>query len=92
MIYAINYDLHSPGQDYEGLYEAIRSCGAWWHYLGSTWLVDTSLDAKGIFGRLENHIDKNDFVLVIGVRRDYQGWLPKEAWEWINERRSRMGN
>ncbi len=49
MIYAINYDLKRPGQDYKALYEAIKTCGDWWHYLGSTWLVDTSLSAQGIF-------------------------------------------
>lgn len=48
MIYSINYDLKRPGQNYEALYEAIKSCGAWWHHLGSTWLVDTNLNAKGI--------------------------------------------
>ena len=89
MIYAINYDLKKPGQDYKGLYEAIKGCGAWWHYLGSTWLVDTKLNAEGIWKRLEPHFDKNDRALVIGVTRDCQGWLPKEAWAWINDRRAR---
>ena len=49
MIYAVNYDLKKPGQDYSALYEAIKGCGAWWHFLGSTWLVDTSLTADGIW-------------------------------------------
>lgn len=86
MIYAINYDLKLPGQNYEGVHEAIKSCGAWWHYLGSTWLVDTSLDANAIWRKLSPHVDKNDRVLVIGVTRDYEGWLPKDAWEWLNSR------
>ena len=30
MIYAINYDLKRPGQNYELLYGAVKSCGAWW--------------------------------------------------------------
>ncbi len=86
MIYAVNYDLKQPGRDYSGLYEAIKGCGAWWHFLGSTWLVDTSLDAAGIWKRLEPHIDKNDRALVIGVTRNYSGWLPKDAWDWIRSR------
>jgi hypothetical protein len=90
MIYAINYDLKRPGQNYEKLYEAIKSCGAWWHYLGSTWLVDTSLDAKAIWERLAAHVDKNDLVLVIGVTRHYNGWLPKDAWEWLNSRITKL--
>lgn len=89
MIYAINYDLKKPGQNYTDLHEAIKDCGTWWHYLGSTWLVDTGLNAEGIWKRLEPYADKNDFLLVIGVTQDYQGWLPKDAWEWINSRKSR---
>lgn len=88
MLYSINYDLKKPGRDYSGLYEAIKSCGAWWHHLDSTWLVDTSLSAEGICTKLKPHIDANDNVLVIGVTKDYQGWLSKEAWEWIQGRRS----
>lgn len=90
MIYAINYDLKRPGQNYDALHEAIKSCGNWWHFLGSTWLVDTALSAQGIWNKLEPHVDANDFFLVIGVTRDYQGWLPQEAWAWINIRSLQM--
>jgi len=90
VIYSINYDLKKPGQKYEELYKAIKGCGDWWHHLGSTWLVDTSLDAQGIWGRLSPHVDKDDYVLVIGVTRNYQGWLPQDAWEWINSRTAKM--
>ena len=90
MIYAINYDLKRPGQNYEQLYEAIKSCGAWWHYLGSTWLVDATLDAKGVWERLAPHVDKNDRVLVIAVTRDYTGWLPKDAWDWLTSRITKL--
>src|SRR5690606_4822099 len=49
MIYAINYDLKRPGQNYDELHKAIKNLGDWWHYLGSTWLVDTNLNAKGVW-------------------------------------------
>lgn len=90
MIYAINYDLKRPGQSYESLYAAIKSCGVWWHYLGSTWLVDTKLSADGIWNRLAPVVDKNDRVLIIGVTKDKQGWLSQEAWDWINARTAQL--
>lgn len=90
MIYSINYDLNKPGQDYSKLHEAIKGLGVWWHYLDSNWLVDSDLNANQIWNRLSQHVDKNDFVLVIGVTRDYSGWLPKEAWDWLNSRTSKM--
>jgi hypothetical protein len=89
MIYAINYDLHTPGQKYDKLFEAIKSCGTWWHYLGSTWLVDTTMNASQIWAHIQPHCDKNDNVLVIGVTRDYSGWLPQAAWDWISQRAQR---
>ena len=91
LIYAINYELKKPDQDYTGLYPAIKGCGAWWHYLGLTWLIDTKLDAEGIWKRLDTHFEENDRALVIGVTKDYRRWLPKGAWEWINDRRARIG-
>ena len=86
MFYSINYDLKQPGRDYSGLYKAIKSCGESLHPLGSTWLVDSNLDADAIWDRISPHVDENDFALVIGVTNDYQGWLPEDAWEWIKSR------
>ncbi len=90
MIYAINYDLKGPGQNYAKLHEAIKSCGEWWHYLDSTWLVATSLTASGVWQKIKPYADKSDFILVIGVTRDFQGWLPQDAWDWINARSGKM--
>lgn len=86
MVYQISYDLRKPGQDYSDLHEAIKALGSWWHYLESSWLVDTHLNAAQIFDRLNGHIDQNDLMLIIGVTNDYAGWLPKDAWEWIRQR------
>lgn len=83
--FSINYDLKVPGRDYTGLYEEIKRSGRWWHYLDSTWIVITDESAQQIWDRLERHIDKNDFMLIIEVLDNVQGWLPKDAWNWIHE-------
>ena len=81
--FSINYDLKAPGRDYGGLYEAIKQSGKWWHYLDSTWIVITNESPLQVWNRLAKHIDKNDFMLIIEVRDNVQGWLPKDAWAWI---------
>ncbi|MDU2064375.1 MAG: hypothetical protein E6713_05985 [Sporomusaceae bacterium] len=89
MVYLITYDLNTPGQKYEKLYEEIKTLGAWWHYLESVWIVDTSLNANQITEKLKRHmaIDANDRLLVIAVKQDYEGWLSKseEAFGWLKE-------
>lgn len=90
MIYSINYDLKRPGQNYNELYDAIKGCGAWCHFLDSHWLVDTNLSASNIWARLKPHVDANDLFFISGVTKDYSGWLPLEAWDWINSRQNKM--
>lgn len=83
--YSVNYDLKAPGRDYTGLYDEIKKSPTWWHYLESTWLVATDEAATDIWNRIRQHIDQNDSVLVVEIRKDYSGWLPQKAWDWIHQ-------
>lgn len=82
--YSITYDLKAPGRDYSGMYKAIKSTGTWWHYLESTWLVATDESPSQIGEKLRRHIDQNDRLLIIEIRNNKDGWLSKDAWDWIN--------
>jgi hypothetical protein len=84
-VYCVSYDLNKLGQNYAYLHEELRSSGTWWHHLGTTWLVHTSEAAEQLSTRLRKALDDNDSLLVIKVTRDYAGWLPKKAWEWIEQ-------
>lgn len=82
--YVISYDLKAPGRDYSNLYEAIKHGTKWWHYLESTWIVITNESPQQVWDRLARHVDKNDRLLIIEARDNVQGWLPKDAWDWIH--------
>ena len=86
MILLITYDLKQPGQNYAALYEEIKKAGTWWHHLESTWIIETELTPKQWYESLAPHLDKNDHILVVQVARNYWGYLPKEAWEWLSGR------
>lgn len=94
MIYLITYDLRFPGRDYSDLFAAIKSLGAWWHYLGSVWLVapTNQTTVANISELLRGHIDKNDSLYVTTIGPNNDGWLPKDAWDWIrNHRQTQNG-
>lgn len=89
MIFAIIYDIDDAKRDYSQLYEKIKTLGAWMHYINSAWLVSPSSTrtAQQIFDELSPFInEKDDYLLVIGLKGDYQGWLPQDAWDWMHER------
>ncbi|MDK2824541.1 MAG: hypothetical protein PWP71_2459 [Clostridia bacterium] len=83
--YIVTYDLNNPGKDYNELYETIKNSCSWYcHYLDSVWVIKSNLTAQQISDKLIPVIDKNDYLLVIEVINNKQGWLPKKAWDCLN--------
>ena len=83
----VNYALKNPLRDYTPLFEAIKSNSLqWWHYLDSTWIVNTNLSANDYTQRLLPHILTTDYLLVVRITGEHQGWLPKDAWDWLNDK------
>ena len=76
--YMIGYDLQVPGQDYSDLHEAIRNLGSWWHCLDSTWIVNSTSDAKQLRDSLLPYVDVNDRLLVAKISVD-------AAWTGFNQ-------
>jgi hypothetical protein len=85
MIFLITYDL-KIAKDYTPFYEALKAQGPWWHYITSTWIVDTQKTPDEILQAVRPHLSTQDFVLIIEVGLRHQGLLPKDAWDWINSR------
>lgn len=85
MILLVAYDLIKPGKDYAGFYSTLKTAQAWWHYLESTWLIKTDHSPQDWFNKLKSHMDYNDRILIVQITKNYQGWLPKEAWDWVHK-------
>jgi hypothetical protein len=81
----IGYDLNSPSQNYEELFDAIRNLGTWWHCLDSTWLVTTNLTPLEVANRLWSKMDKNDRLLVTRVNRSTTAWagMTQDCSDWL---------
>lgn len=86
MLYMIGYDLNKPGQDYTPLFDAIKAMSnAWWHYLDSTWLIESSYSAEQIRDHLSTVIDMNDELLVAAISAPaaWVGFSDKGS-EWLS--------
>ncbi len=87
-IYIVSYDFEDPSpSELEALSEELQSFGEWCHYIDGTWLIKTAYNAKQIYSRLRVHLEGNVNILVVDMGTDYAGWLPRKAWEWIEEKR-----
>lgn len=83
-VYLITYDFQGSADNYAGLFAKLKKFDKWWHYLKNSWLVRTKKDADQIMEYLESELDNDINLLIVEVGSDYQGWLSKKAWKWIN--------
>ncbi len=81
--YMISYDLNSPGQNYEKLHAEIKNQGAWWHYLDSTWIVNSKKSAAEIRDSLVQHLDSNDNILVVKLQGTWASKFNQKANKWL---------
>ncbi len=60
----VAYDLDKPGQNYPNLWDELDSLGAQ-RVQDSVWVLASNSTASAIRDTLQQHIDKNDRLLVV---------------------------
>ena len=88
MILLVTYDLKAR-RDYSLFYSALQQEGDWWHYLTNTWLLYTGRTPEDVATALRPHMALGDLLLVVEIRDNFHGYLPKDAWDWIRARLDR---
>lgn len=83
----IGYDLNAQGQDYDQLIDRIKTLGAWWHHLDSTWIVQTNMSATSVRDALKPLLDKNDELLVVNITGDAAAWcgFNQSGSDWLKK-------
>src|SRR5690242_19808780 len=83
----VTFSLRNQLKDYDSFFVTLRgNASQWCHYIEQTFLVRTPYDVQEFCNRLYPHMEKTDSLLVVkmdGAQR--QGWLPQEAWDWMNQ-------
>lgn len=84
----VSYDLHTPGQNYEAVIEAIKEQG-WWakvHY--SLFYLKSDKTAEHVAKAVWTQMDENDRLIVINATTNEASWynLPEKVEKGMQER------
>lgn len=62
----------------------------WSHWMNNTWLISTDEVADVLYARLRDKFLETDRLLIapLDAQSDFAGWLPQEAWDWIEENKA----
>lgn len=83
--YIICYDLYQPFGLYEPFFEELKRSYRWWRYMNSTWVVLRYEALVELAPKLRLLIFEGDRLLIQPAKGPSDGWLPKDAWEWLKE-------
>ena len=89
MVFVVLYKIDTSKKDYTSLFNKIKSLGTWMYYLDSAWFIQPNslTTAEDIYDQLIPFINgETDYIYVVEIKNHAYGWLPKAAWDWINER------
>jgi hypothetical protein len=73
MILLVTYDLKGPTGSYTDLFDELKAQQSWCHYMASTWLVQTDLEADALVDKIRPYFKSGDRLLVVPLQPGYQG-------------------
>lgn len=81
----VTYALRTSEKDYNPFFQALQQQGEWWHFIESTWLISTKRTPQEVYSAVVGNITTSDALMIVPITRPYWGYLPKEAWDWIDK-------
>ena len=90
--YIINFDKGGSFDafDYKAFHDTLTTAKGvinWWHYLESSYIIITAtgVTATNVSDFVMNHMTNKHFFVAELNLKNHNGWLPKEAWDWIKK-------
>ncbi|CAO1655005.1 hypothetical protein [Parasphingorhabdus sp. NYA22] len=80
----ITYDLNTPGQNYQAIYDYIKENYTWCKGMESVWLVDTTTLPSAIRDDLIAICDENDKIFVVKITKQWAS-LGYYCADWLND-------
>ena len=81
----VTYDLNQEKKnrgDYEGLLKAIKQY-SWARLSESSYAIETNREPKDLFSEFYQHLDSNDFLLVMTLNQPWWGTQKQDVMDWL---------
>lgn len=82
--YIVTYELTQPIDKYQPFFKELMASAQWFRYMTNTWIVLRNEALGELPPKLLPLIFKSDRLLIMPAKGPAVGWLPQEAWDWLN--------
>jgi CRISPR/Cas system-associated endoribonuclease Cas2 len=84
MIYVVAYDLNKETARPKITEE--RDKTLWAKLSESSYAIETNETPEQVYNRFKKHLDNNDNLYVISLKKPWYGFGPKEVVDWLDKR------
>ena len=83
--FLIAYDLITPGQKYQCVYDKLEAYGTYCRIQDSVWIIHSYGNASDVKANLRECLDDNDliFVVEIATGADWSAWQKQSVLDWL---------
>ena len=60
----------------------------WWHHIDTAYLITSNLDINQLYNLIYPGVPGRSLLIIEVDPNNAQGWLPRNAWEWIQKYQS----
>jgi hypothetical protein len=82
--YIVAFRFNGPPPAYEDFYKELKAYDAWFSYTPNFWIILTRVPLVDVAASLRSKIRTTDWLIVMPAKGPVDGWLPKRAWDWLN--------
>lgn len=82
--YLVILDAKTAGLDYTRFITELQTSDDWWRYISNAWIVLRRDSLSELQTKLVPLIGNQDRLLIVPAKGPAVGWLPQEAWVWLN--------
>lgn len=83
--YIVTYDLNKETKRPNILKDIKEGFGGWAKLSESSYAISTNLSPDGVYDILSKHLDGNDHIYIITLKKPWQGFGPKTVNDWLND-------
>jgi len=87
MIYLISFESNEMLHDYSQVVERIKSLGDYQHPMTTLWFVNVNISIDEIYDIVKPLLREKDRLFITEIKdgQNWQGWLAKSFWLWLNK-------
>jgi len=85
-----NISTYPPSQVHN-IITKLPNVADWWHYLPNSYIIETASTTKFHADKIIESLPGLNFIITKLDINEYNGYLDKKAWEWLNKKTKATG-